>query len=82
MISVYAHCGNAGAGKSMVYNQHEKIIQEKGLVNTNSTAWFREDLLVVLRRWQEKGDRVVLIMDASEDVIDGVMYKQLPGADL
>ena len=43
---------------------------------------FREDLLAVLQRWQEKGDRVVLIIDVNEDVIDGAMFKQLASDDL
>ena len=43
---------------------------------------FHEDLLAVLQRWREKGDRVVLIMDMNENVIDGTMYKQLAGEDL
>ena len=43
---------------------------------------FSEDLLMILRRWQEKGDRVVLIMDANKHVIDGAICKQLAGDDL
>ena len=42
---------------------------------------FSEDLLMILRRWQEKGDRVVLIMDANKHVIDGAICKQLAGDD-
>ena len=43
---------------------------------------FREDLLAVLRRWWGKGDRVVLIVDVNEHVINGTMCKQMKGEDL
>ena len=37
----------------------------------------RKDLLRQLKKWREKGDRVVLMMDANKDVIDGVIWRQL-----
>ena len=43
---------------------------------------FREDLLTQLRIWRTRGDRIILMMDANEDVIDGAMCKQLNRAVL
>ena len=80
-ITAYAPCGNTAAGHHTVYKQQERFIHLKGL-NTNPKAMFREDLLEILRRWRKNGDRVVLIMDANEHVIDGAMCKQLAGEDL
>ena len=71
IMPAYAPCGNAGLGTS----------RKKGL-KMNPKTMFQEDTLAVLRRWQEKGDRVVLIMDANKHVMDGSMCKQLAGEDL
>ena len=43
---------------------------------------FREDLLGQLRKWRKNANRVVLMMDANEDVINGAICKQLSGEDL
>ena len=52
-------------------------ITEKALKNTNPKKISREDLLAQLGKWRAKGDRVALVMDANNDVIDGAMSKQL-----
>ena len=49
---------------------------------TNPKTMFHEDLLAVLQRWQEKGDRLVLIMDMNTHIIDSAMCKQMAGDDL
>jgi hypothetical protein len=81
IITAYAPCGNTKVGDHTVYKQQERFIQEKGL-KTNPKALFREDLLQVLRRWRGQGDRVILIMDANENVIHGPMCKQLAKEDI
>ena len=42
----------------------------------------REDILAQLKKWRANEDRIVLMMDANEDVVDGAMCKQLGGEDL
>ena len=81
IITAYAPCGNTKVGDHTVYKQQERSIQEKGL-KTNPKALFRDDLLHVLRRWRGQGDRVILIMDANENVLHGPMYKQLAKEDI
>ena len=80
-MTAYMLCFNIGVGDHTVYKQQERYIQEKGL-KTNPEALFRDNLIAVLRRWQAKGDRVVLIMDANENVLHGAMCKQLTQEDL
>lgn len=55
-----------------------RYIKSKAL-KTNPKEIFRVDLLAQLREWRLKGDRVALMMDANEDVIDGAMCRQLSG---
>ena len=43
---------------------------------------FRKHLLRQLCQWRSKGERVILMMDANEDVIDGVMCRLLRKADV
>ena len=81
VVSAYAPCGNDACGDSTYYHQHKRFIQERGL-KTNPKAMFREDLLTLLRKWRAQEDRVILMMDANEDVQDGAMCKQLRGDDL
>ena len=81
VVTAYAPCGSAASKKETYYKQQVRYITEKAL-HTNPKAMFREDLLDQLRKWRADGDRVVLMMDANEDVIDGVMCRQFPKEDL
>ena len=80
-MTAYAPTGSAASRKETYYKQQERYIKTKGL-KTNPKAMFREDLLSQLRKWRSNGDRVILMMDANEDVVDGVMCRQLSGEDL
>ena len=51
-------------------------------LRTNPKAMFRDDLLGLLRLWRSEGDRVILMMDANEHVINGALCRQLRGEDL
>ena len=81
VISAYAPCGNAACDTSTVYQQHMRYIWEKGL-KTNPKKMFADDLLAVIRRWRKAGDRVILMMDANENVLDGNMCKQFKEDDI
>ena len=82
VISAYAPCGSAASKEETYYQQQARYITEKGLRDTNPKKMFREDLLAQLRKWRAKGDRIVLMMDANEDVVDGVMCRQLREEDI
>ena len=43
---------------------------------------FCEDLLTLLMRWRESGDRVVLMMNVKEHMLDGALCKQIAEDDL
>jgi hypothetical protein len=62
-----------------VYQQLLRYIQSED-INTNPRAMMREDLINLLKTWLQQGDRILLYMDANENVIDGPLCKRL--ADL
>ena len=53
-----------------------RYIKKKGL-KTNPKAMFREDLCNTLRTWRKAGDRIVLMIDANENVADHIQAGML-----
>ena len=81
VITAYAPCGDKTSDIATVYKQQWRYIQEKGL-KTNPKSMFREDLLHALRQWKQEGDRLILMMDANENVQTGFMCKQMGEEDI
>ena len=81
IVLAYAPCGSAASESTTYYQQQARYIKTKGL-KTNSKEMFRKDLLRQLRKWRDKGDRLVLMMDATEDVRDRALCKQLTDTDI
>jgi endonuclease/exonuclease/phosphatase family metal-dependent hydrolase len=74
-ISAYAPCKADGGG---TYYQHiQRYIQENKLKKTNPKDFFRRHLVSTIKRWRNKGDRVVLMIDSNENVQDDVLSKAL-----
>ena len=69
VVSAYAPTGSSASRKETYWKQQERYILKKGL-KTNPKKMFRKDLLRQLHQWRSKGERMVLMMDANEDVID------------
>lgn len=66
-------------GLKTVYQQHLRYIQETGL-DCSPRKLMRDDLIEQLKTWLRQGDRIMLYMDANENVIDGPLCSAL--ADL
>ena len=81
VITAYAPCGDKTSDIATVYKQQWRYIQEKGL-KTNPKSMFREDLLHAPRQWKQEGDRLILMMDANENVQTGFMCKQMGEEDI
>lgn len=81
VITAYAPCGGSTSKESTVFSQHHRYIQKKGL-KTNPKKMFGDDLLAALRRWKGQGDRLVLMMDANENVLQGHLCRQLQADDI
>lgn len=43
---------------------------------------FRDDLCTVLRQWRDRGDRIILLMEANNKVFDGLMNKEMVADDI
>jgi hypothetical protein len=76
IVNVY----NVGRPKThhlgSVYQQHLRYIQEEDL-DTNPRALMRSDLLDLLKTWLQQGDRILLHMDANENVLTGPLCSRL-----
>ena len=81
VVTAYAPCVSAASNTETYYQQQARYIVEKAL-KTNLHEMFWEDLLIQLRKWRIRGDRMILVMDTNKDVTDGAMYKQPHKADL
>jgi hypothetical protein len=63
-------------GLKTVYQQHLRYIQETGL-DCSPRKLMRDDLIEQLKTWLRQGDRIMLYMDANENVIDGPLCSAL-----
>ena len=80
-LSGYAPSGSASSGDQTFYKQCLRYIQTKKL-RTNPQRMFQDDLLSVIDVWLGKKDRVVLMMDANEHVLEGKLPKALAARGL
>ena len=81
VVTAYAPCGSTAINSETYCQQQARYITEEAL-RTNTKELFRKDLLTQLRKWRTKGNRIIPMMDANGDVIDGALCKQLHKADL
>ena len=72
LVSAYAPTSSSASKEETYWKQQVRYITRKGL-KTNPKEMFRKDLLRQLRQWRSKGEWMILMMDANEDVIYGVM---------
>jgi len=75
-VSAYALSEFGRTGNS-IEQQHLQYIAEKGLRNVTPRQLFESDLIVQLTQWLHAGERLILCMDANEDVVGGDLSKKL-----
>ena len=77
IVCRYNLCGNNKLNSSTTYQQHRRyfVTQQKDL--SCPRVRFRHDLVKVLKQWREEGDRLIVCMDANEDI-----YKKSIGKTL
>jgi hypothetical protein len=73
----YNPCCNSKLNSSKTYQQHRRyfVTQHKDL--SCPRVRFRQDVVKVLKKWREEGDRLIVCMDANEDI-----YKKSNGRTL
>jgi hypothetical protein len=76
VICRYNPCYNNNRDSSTSYQQHRRffVTRHKDLTCPRTKFW--EDLVSQLQRWREDGDRLIVCLDANEDI-----YKKIPGKD-
>ena len=80
-VSAYAPTGGKSSGPKSNYKQQVRYIQQRGL-RTNPIKMFWDDLCQALRQWRERGDRIILMMDANNNVFNGRLKKKLKEANI
>ena len=76
IITDYQPCRSRKDGYSTSYNQQCRFWRSKG-TRSCPRKLFRDQLIASLRKWREGGDRLVLFMDANEDMRDGPLQREL-----
>jgi hypothetical protein len=90
IVCGYNPCGNDRPNSGTVYHQQRQYWITKRKCLTCPRIKFREDLVAKLTEWREQGDKLVVCMDANEDIykksigkaltaIDGLAMKEVVG---
>ncbi len=72
----YNPCGNSRLDTGTVYAQHRRFLLNRGCLDCPRVK-FKQDLVEALTRWRDQGDRLVVCLDANEDI-----YKKSIGRTL
>jgi hypothetical protein len=75
VIRGYSPCTNKNKDLGTVYQQHH--LKD----DTCPHAWFREDLLCHMKKWQKEGERLILCVDANKNTYQGELGRQLTDLD-
>ena len=81
IVCGYNPCGNDKPNSGTVYHQQRVywVTTRHSLVCPR--VKFREDLLAQLRQWREEGDKLVVCLDANEDIYKKLIGKALTDID-
>ena len=81
IVCGYNPCGNDKPDSGTVYQQHRRyfINKEKSLVCPR--VQFREDLIELLTKWKEEGNRLIVCLDANEHIYRKSLGKALTNAE-
>jgi hypothetical protein len=77
IICGYNSCGNNRPNSGTVYHQQRQYWITKQGCLTCLRVKFWEDLVAQLKRWREQGDKLIVCLDANEDVYSKLIGKAL-----
>ena len=77
VVSCYNPCYNKNLTSKTSYQQHRRYFILRENDDTCPRKRFRQDLVRQLKSWRENGDRLIVCMDANEDI-----YKKSIGKEL
>jgi hypothetical protein len=81
IICGYNPCGNDRPNSGTVYHQQQQYLILKHGCLTCPIVKFREDLVEQLQRWRAQGDKLIVCLDANEDVYKKSIGKALTSVD-
>jgi hypothetical protein len=76
IVCGYNPCGNSRLDSSTTYAQHRRYFLHRGCLECPRVK-FRQDLVAQLIQWREQGDRLVVCLDANEDIYKKSLGKTL-----
>ena len=71
----------ARKGLSTVYSQQRRYFQRIGQIGC-PRDFFKHDLLQLLRRWKSQRERLIVMLDANENMNDGRLERAFSASDL
>jgi hypothetical protein len=77
VICRYSPCSNKKKDSGTVYQQHRRHLINKLNVLTCPREWFCKDLLQQMNQWRAAGKRLVLCLDANENIYRAKLGWQL-----
>jgi hypothetical protein len=81
VICGYSPCPNKKKDLGTVYQQHCWYLINTLKDDTYPQVGFREDLLCQLKQWRKDRERLILCMDADENIYQGKLGQQLTELD-
>ena len=76
VVTAYVPMGSKSSGLLTYYKQSQRYIKKNGL-NLTPKKMFKDDLCSVLKQWRVQDDRIILMMDANDNVLNGHIAKTL-----
>ena len=81
IICGYNPCYNNNSNSSTSYQQHRRYLINKRKDLTCPRTKFREDLIEQLLKWREEGDKLIVCLDANENIYTKSIGKELTNLD-
>ena len=81
VISSYNPCYNKNQASKTSYQQHRRYLLLKENDDTCPRTRFRQDLVRQLKTWRENGDRLIVCMDANENIYRKSIGKALTDSE-
>ena len=81
IVCGYNPCGNDKPESSTVYQQHRRYFINKENSLRCPRVRFREDLIELLTRWRSEGNKLIVCLDANENIYRKSLGKALTNSD-
>ena len=81
IVCAYNPCKSAKKATRSSYQQHRRYFLKKEKDRTCPRTRFREDLIRQLKKWRDEGDRLIVCMDANENIYKKSIGKALTDSE-